>query len=248
MSTHTPGLLARARRLLVIAAILLLLLGGLYVFWVRDLPLFRIEQLRLVGLTTSQADSIEADFARAGRKMTTLNLDRAQLERVAARYPAIRSFTADARFPDGLRIDIDERLPGVVLENADGRRVPVAADGVLLEGADATDLPVIEVADLPTGDRLTDADALTAIRVAAGAPPPLGTAIEQVDVVLGQPIEVLLRGDVRLLFGDDSDLDQKWTAVAAVLADAGGEGLSYIDVSLPERPVADGLEGGAGKR
>ncbi len=85
---------------------------------------------------------------------------------------------------------------------------------------------MIGVEDLPTGARLTDPDALTAIEVAAGAPPPLGTAIEQVDVLPGQPIEVLLRGGVRLLFGDDSELDQKWTAVAAVLADAGGEGLS----------------------
>lgn len=245
---RSPAMLARARKPLVIGAVLLALVGGLYLFWVRDLSLFRIEQLRLVGLTSGQADSIEADFARVGRKMTTLNLDRTQLDRVAARYPAIRSFTAEARFPDGLRIDIVERLPGVVLEDRDGRHVPVAADGVLLEGVDATGLPVIGVEDLPTGARLTDPDALTAIKVAAGAPPPLGTAIEQVDVLPGQPIEVLLRGGVRLLFGDDSELDQKWTAVAAVLAGAGGEGLSYIDVSLPERPVAEGLKGGAGKR
>ncbi|MBA2764887.1 MAG: FtsQ-type POTRA domain-containing protein [Thermoleophilaceae bacterium] len=248
MGARATGLFAPAARPLAIAAVLLLLLGGLYVFWLRDLPLFRVEQLRVVGLTTGQADQIEGDFARAGRKMTTLNLDRAQLERVAARYPVIRSFTAEARFPDGLRIDIDERLPGVVLEDASDRRVPVAADGFLLEGVDATDLPVIEVEVLPTGDRLTDADALSAIRVAAGAPPPLGTAIERVDVVAGEPIEVLLRGGVRLLFGDDSGLDQKWAAVAAVLADAGGEGLSYIDVSLPERPVAGGLGAGARKR
>ena len=40
----------------------------------------------------------------------------------------------------------------------------------------------------------------------------------------------------------DADLvDEKWTAAVRVLADTDAAGATYIDVRLPERPVAGGL-------
>ena len=50
-----------------------------------------------------------------------------------------------------------------------------------------------------------------------------------------------LRDGPRVDFGDLAQLDAKWLAATAVLADADSRGASYVDVRLPERPVAGPL-------
>jgi cell division protein FtsQ len=45
-----------------------------------------------------------------------------------------------------------------------------------------------------------------------------------------------------LYFGGPERLRAKWTAVARVLADKSSAGATYLDVRLPERPAAGGLE------
>jgi hypothetical protein len=49
---------------------------------------------------------------------------------------------------------------------------------------------------------------------------------------------VNLRGGMRLIFGAATLLDEKWIVVARVFAAGGMEGAKYLDVSVPERPVA----------
>jgi hypothetical protein len=44
-----------------------------------------------------------------------------------------------------------------------------------------------------------------------------------------------------VILGAPTDLIAKWTTAAAILADPGSRGASYIDVRLPDRPVAGGL-------
>ncbi len=45
-----------------------------------------------------------------------------------------------------------------------------------------------------------------------------------------------------LYFGGADRLRAKWTAAARVLADRSSAGATYIDLRLPERPAAGGLE------
>jgi hypothetical protein len=52
---------------------------------------------------------------------------------------------------------------------------------------------------------------------------------------------VELRDGPEVLFGDADYIAEKWTAAVRVLADGGAAGATYIDVRLPERPVAGGL-------
>jgi hypothetical protein len=44
-----------------------------------------------------------------------------------------------------------------------------------------------------------------------------------------------------VIFGQAVALDRKWTAAIAVLADRKSHGATYIDVRMPDRPVAGGL-------
>jgi hypothetical protein len=51
-------------------------------------------------------------------------------------------------------------------------------------------------------------------------------------------LEAQLRNGPALYFGSDDDLDAKWAAAAAVLADSGSAGADYIDVTVAARPAA----------
>ena len=49
-----------------------------------------------------------------------------------------------------------------------------------------------------------------------------------------------LRGGIPVRFGNGREATQKWAAAAAVLADPKLDGLTYVDVRVPERAAAGG--------
>jgi cell division protein FtsQ len=55
-------------------------------------------------------------------------------------------------------------------------------------------------------------------------------------------ITVPLSDGPTLYLGDSERLRAKWIAAATVLADRSSAGATYIDLRLPERPAAGGLE------
>ena len=54
-------------------------------------------------------------------------------------------------------------------------------------------------------------------------------------------IVVELENGPEVIFGDADLAAEKWTAAVRVLADSDAAGATYIDVRLPDRPVAGGL-------
>ena len=50
-----------------------------------------------------------------------------------------------------------------------------------------------------------------------------------------------MRGGIELRLGTRDRVDQKWAAVAAILADRHLTSLSYIDVRVPDRPAVGGV-------
>jgi cell division protein FtsQ len=50
-----------------------------------------------------------------------------------------------------------------------------------------------------------------------------------------------LEDGTELVFGAPERLAAKWAAAARVLAAEDAEGATYVDVRIPERPVAGGL-------
>jgi cell division septal protein FtsQ len=238
-----PAAMPRPRRWrrLVLLLALVAALAAAYLLWFRDLPTFAIRSVEISGLTSSQAPQIEHDLERAARAMTTLHVDRGQLERAVRRYPVVADLRVRTDFPQRLRIGVRERPPGAVLEAPDGRTLPVAADGTALPGVAAGEVARIRVAELPGGARVSDGATALAVRVAAAAPQPLGAEIDSVEAVPGEPIAVRLRRGTEIRLGDGADLERKWAAAAAALADPEIAGAAYVDVTLPDRPVAGGL-------
>ena len=238
-----PGALRRlprppARTAAALAGVLTLLVVGW--LWLRDSSLVAVEQVTVTGASGPDAGRVIAALEEAGRSMTTLHVREGELRTAVEPFASVASVHADAAFPHTLRIEVREQAPlGVVV--AGGDRVAVGRHGQVLRGVPADNLPQIAARAVPGGTRVTDRNARRGVAVLSAAPAPLRARVRRTS--LGpQGLAVALRNGPSLIFGGPERLRAKWAAAAVVLADPTSAGATYIDLRLPERPAAGGLE------
>lgn len=233
----TIGRHRRVRLLVASALVLGAVLTGAWM-WFRDSSLVAVERVTVTGVSGADAGQIRAALVAAGRRMTTLDVGTSQLRQAVAQYPVVQGLQVSSEFPHGMRIHVIEQSPvGVVIGG--GREIPVSADGTLLSDvAVSATLPTIPVGSTPSGRRLLDTTALSAVSLIAAAPPQLLPQLSQVTSVAGQGLVAQVRGGPSIYFGSPTALAAKWIAASEVLADQGSAGASYIDVTDPQRPAA----------
>ena len=240
-SSIRPSFSPHTRRRLVLAAVVALVLGSLYHFWLRDSSLVAVNDIEVTGLTTKDGPRIRAMLESAAEEMTTLHVRTEELEEVARAFPVVGSIHVEPDFPHGLRIAVEER-PAAALVSVDGVPLPVAGDGTVLRGLRPPEgLPLLRMEKPATDGRVTDPETLRALLVAGAAPPGFAQRIDRVSEGPERGIVVELEDGPEVVFGDADYAVEKWTAAVRVLADADAAGATYIDVRLPERPVAGGL-------
>lgn len=215
----------RFRRRLTVLMLFLAALGALYLFWFRDSSFVQVDQVTVTGLTTSEAPRIRKTLESAAAGMSTLKIDEDELRDAVRGNPLIHEVRAVPDFPHGLRIEVVENRP---VATASGGTA-VAPDGTLLRGLPVeTKVPVLK-------------GPLDLAAVPGAAPGPLLERISQVRQSKEKGAVVRVRSGPELVFGDLNQLRAKWDAATRVLADSEAKGATYIDVTLPERPVAGGL-------
>src|SRR3954471_24580317 len=224
------------RRVLAAALVLLVLYGG-YMLWFRNLSVFAIHDVTVKGATTNERE-IRSAVEQVAGDMTTLHIKDGELRDAVASFPTVASVGATTSFPHGLRVTVTERLPVGFIKVGD-QRTAVSADGYLLLGAafDPKQLPRLQDATAQGARLGTDGAAEAAILGAT--PSPLRDRLtgstwddDQGGVVIG------LDGGPDLRFGDGSRAADKWTAAIAVLSSSEHGSPSYLDVSVPDRPVS----------
>jgi cell division protein FtsQ len=220
------------------AAVAVLLGGGW--LWLRDSSFVAVRHVTVTGVSGPEAPRVVAALQDAAHDMTTLHVRSGQLTTAVEPFPAVERVDAHADFPHGMRIVVHEHVPvAVVVSGAD--RVPVAADGTLLRGTVGAGLPVISASAPPAGQTLSDRRVREAVALLGSAPPALRAKVRR--VYLGQRgLTAPLRNGPVLYFGGGDRLRAKWIAAARVLADRSSAGATYVDLQLPERPAAGGLE------
>jgi cell division protein FtsQ len=167
--------------------------------------------------------------------MTTLNVREDALRTAVEPYPVVKAVHAEADFPHGLRIVVQQYVPVGALAAA-GTRVPVAADGTVLRDTPADGLAVVRVDGWAPGARL-EGRAAQAVAVLAAAPPALRARVRELSRGPKGWTAPLADGPV-LYLGDGRRLAAKWIAAARVLQDPTAAGATYLDLRLPERPAA----------
>jgi cell division protein FtsQ len=220
-----------------LAATVLLAVGWL---WLRDSSLVAVDRVVVTGVTGPQAAQVRAALESAGRDMTTLHVRHGQLATAVRPFPVVQAVEAHADFPHGLRVVVREHVPVAVLVSG-ASRVAVAADGTLLRGTPTSGLPVVAAPAPPPGDVLANRSLKRSVAVLAAAPAALRAHVTRV-YAGPRGLTAPLRDGPVLYFGGADRLPAKWAAAVAVLADPSSAGATYLDLRLPERPAAGGIE------
>lgn len=212
-------------------------LGGYLI--ARETPLFSIDRIEVRGGSRQITRQVHTALASlVGKPLVGLD-GSAVLQRVNA-LPTVVSASFDRDFPHTLRIFVVPERPAAVL-----RRGPdswlVSARGRVVERLSSTatsKLPRIWISTrtpVRTGVPLTQSGAGTAAH-AAGLAGGFGTRVASVSYT-ASTLVFRLRSGVELLLGDAGDIKLK-VAVAARVLPLLPSGSTYLDVSIPGRPVS----------
>jgi cell division protein FtsQ len=227
-----------ARLLFIAAAVITVLLGGW--LWLRDSPLVGVRQVTVTGADGPQAAQIRRAVEQAASGMTTLHVDTGALRKALAGFPIVQDVRVHPSLPHRLRVEVVEH-DAVGAIAVGGRRVPVAASGLLLTGAPAGSLPTLTVRGALPGDRVRDRRVLAEVHLLAAAPRALRMRVGK--VFMGpKGLTARLSAGPQLVFGGTDRLAAKWAAAVAVPADPSSAGTTALDLRVPERPAAAGLE------
>jgi cell division protein FtsQ len=206
----------------------------------RETPLFALRSVDVEGADPALARRLEAAL-RPLRGTSLLALDGRQVVRLATRLPDVSSVAYDRSFPNTLRLRVEPEQPLAVLHRG-ARAWLVSRTGRVLAPIRPGSHAALPRIWQPAGERpalgasLAANDGGTAVAaLAAALGTPLAARIRSVRIVDGQDV-YLLRDGLELRAGAPANLPLKLTVAARILA--GTVLTGYLDVSVPERPVA----------
>ena len=220
---------------------ILILLGGLGLYAAaKTTSMFAVDRIAVTGAPPELASDVRRTLAPAlGESL--LGLDLADLERRVERVPAVASASFDRAFPHTLSIAVVPEVPVAVLRQ--GSASWLAADGgrviAELETGARPGLPRVWLkrdVDVRVGEWLTGPQLRAVAAVAPLVERPLPLPVASVSAERGEVV-FELRSGLELRLGDVGDLAVKLEVARRVLPQLGGSG-DYLDVSVPERPVA----------
>lgn len=235
---------APSGRSFAIGVLVVLVAGGLYAL-ARETSMFAVRSVEVEGASPTLAAEIRAELRSFdGRSLVALN--GGAVEQRIDGLAAVRGSVVDRAFPHTLRIQVLPELPVAVLRrgaeswlvSARGRVVATVALGA------QRDLPRIWLpsrTEISKGTFLTDEPgALAARSLAAFVGSGFSNRVAFVRALDGQ-ITLGLRGGLEIQLGAPIDLRLKIAIARSILptlALPGRGGPDYLDITVPERPVA----------
>jgi len=211
----------------------------------RSTSVFAIREVRVEGATPALARDVRAVLAPlAGESL--LALDRGALVERLEAIPAVRSATYDRAFPHTLVVSVERELAAAVLRRG-AESWLVSTRGRILGRVGRGAHPRLARVWVPKdvhvapGVLVAAPDALRGVRAAAVTARAAFPARVRTIRTGGGELTFLLGSGVELRLGDDRDLELKLAVAAQILPTlpppATG-GPQYLDVGVPERPVA----------
>lgn len=235
------GRFAPSGRSVVVGVVLLVLGVGGYTA-ARETGVFAVRRIEVTGGTPTLRAQVRSALAgESGQSL--LRVDGSVLGRRLAGLAGLRSFDYDRAFPHTLRIDIRPERPLLLVRQGRSAYLVSASGRVVRSIARprASGLPRLwlrQTVRLAIGGRLTapTSGAAAALVALQGASLPGGVRTVR---VAGRMLTLELGDGVELRLGDAGDLRLKLAIARRILRTAvpGPVTHSYLDVSLPERPV-----------
>lgn len=204
-------------------------------------PLLDLDRMVVDGtIHTAPDEARSASGLHLGQAL--LDVDEGAAARRVEALPWVQRATVERRWPGEVRIRLVEREAVAVTASEAGGAALVDGTGRVLAWLEAAPPGLAVLTGLapagPAGSALSS-EGLAALSVAAALPPELRPRTAGVAPADGGRGEVEIRlapeGSVRL--GPPVDLDRKFDAIRAVLAQADLRNLAVLDVRRPDSPV-----------
>jgi len=244
-----PGRRLDVRRLLpsgpsLLAGFTLLALGVASYGVARETGLFAIRTIEVVGAPPDVSARVGAALAPL-EGTSLVGLSGRDLDRKIVGLPDVVGVTHDRAFPHTLRVYVLPERALLVLRRGDESWLVSARARVVrpLERGALPLLPRIWVpreVDVAAGDTLADGPARRAVRVLVLARNGLPARVRAVRLD-GPETTLILHSGVEVRLGREHDLQLKLAVAAAVLPGI-SEQSTYLDVAVPDRPVAGTAE------
>lgn len=224
------------RRLQILTALAAVALVAGLSFGISRTPLMDVDRISIDGGGARSAEILESSGFSTEVPMLSLDLDRA--ERSITSLPWVRSARVWRDWPGTVRITVEPRVPVAEVPAVGGRTVLIDAHGYAVDWAPASaepgGLPRVAVPFTGRlGDIHTTADGPLA--VVAAMPEDLRAWVSAVtlDPDNGQ-MGLQLIGGAKVVLGEQNLLDDKISAVRAVLAGSELDCITEIDVIMPD--------------
>jgi cell division protein FtsQ len=215
---------------------------GLYVL-ARESPMFSVQKIEVVGAPAPVAAHVRAALSPIDGT-SLLALSSADIERRLARLPDVVTGTYNREFPHTLRVTVRAEHPVAVARRGVHAWLVASSTRAIAEVPLKThpDLPRIWLAhsgDPEVGQPVTDRFALRAVRALALARTShFGPRIRMVRVQQ-RDLTLLLASGLELRLGELQAVPLKLAVAARIVPSLLAQGgFAYLDVSVPERPVA----------
>jgi cell division protein FtsQ len=219
--------------------VILALAGGIYAV-ARTTSAFAVQTVAVAGVSPEVAADVRKALDPAVGE-SLLAVDLGKLGDRVREVPMVSSASFDRAFPHTLRIVIVPEVPVAVLRQGASSWLVAAGGRVVaeLDKGQRKDLPRIwltRAVDVEVGERIRGLPvrSLAAVTPLIERPLPF-----RVTTAVATPTEVTLklRSGLELRLGGSTDLLLKLAVARKVLPSLAGE-QGYLDVSVPERPVA----------
>jgi cell division protein FtsQ len=231
-------------RSVVVGVALLALAGGAYAV-ARETSVFAVRTIEIAGGSPAvQAQGRKALAPQLGRSLVTVGA--ADIDRRVAAVPGVVSVRFDRAFPHTLRVIVTPERPVLLLRRG-SRGWVVSARGRVVRTVRDVRVSTLPRVWVPKGTRVQVGKMLPfaggALAAAVLAPIASGHFPARVRAVRADDGELtlVLRSGIQVRLGDRSDLRLKLAVARRMLLLLGAEAReTYVDVSVPERPVVGG--------
>ncbi|MHB8328910.1 MAG: cell division protein FtsQ/DivIB [Acidimicrobiales bacterium] len=165
--------------------------------------------------------------------------------------PWVARATVSRQWPDGVVVDVVERVPVAVVERRGGGVAVVDATGRVLAWDTSPPPGLITIVSPALAGRpgtVMGAAARPALAVAEATAGALRTRVLSVTTTSDGTVELDLGGGVQAVLGSASDVVSKLRALWSVLSGAPPVGPEVIDVSVPGEPTASPVRSSTASR
>lgn len=217
------------RRVVALLLLIALMVGTVWLFYFSDV--LAVEEVEVQGTRTLSAEQVrEVAAVPSGQPLARVDLDaiRARIQAMAV----VRDADVTLSWPDGVIIDIDERVAIAVVDIA-GRTRGMDAEGVVFRDypKPPPGMPQVRMSSDTRGDALREA-----ALVIEALPAEISRRVDHVEVATIDQISLVLRDGRDVVWGSAEESEAKAEVLAGLLEQPG----HTFDVSVPGQPTTSG--------